>query len=1134
MKKETAESNILARKMGIITAVTVTIFGLICTLAWVFGMNTLVQFPTYGFILSYSEVLVIFLSGLCFINLIFAKQFIVYKILSLPLFLFAGCKVLEIAFHTDIGITNILDKTLIFHTEDIPGMLIGGAINTLLLAIIFLLWPVKKRTSVKSIFTIICLFSMILIAVAGCAVYLLPIDPRDFALSLPIHPVFALSQIILATGLIAWNIYLDSLFKIKVMKWFALLFASGVILFHFFLITTLLHQQRLSLKEALQAKSQLIKLSIHDKLTLFGTSLATFSIRVSTEKSFELKFLEVDANYFLRNDNSLKRVGWFDANLSILQALPSDGQKEIRETIDRFSATLKSTTSIPTIISYFNPDSKKLWLLNSISWDKTFQGGAFFEIDLTHLMKNAISQENLERLNYNISCNYAPILYTSPMESTSLIGESYTDSFSIYDLQFDISLKATSNLIINKIFRSLVFYITIGGIIGGLLTGLIIYLIQVLKEKIFYAETIDKELSMSNEIMKVMNEAETVPDACHKILSILNQYYDWSLFQFWQWNPKWKKLELVHVITHPGGKYTLFEKHLKELRSHEGTIFQQAFTTRMPIYCQDYTQSNYVLREQAVHEGLKGVFVVPVYHHRELGGVIELFSENEFIIDPKTNLIDLMKTIGNEFSYFIERRESNLLDKELTSLVRNSKDAIYKATLDLKIASWNLGAEMIYGWKEEEIIGQGIEVLYPENRIHEMQNIQSQLINLQNVEHFKTERRKKDGTIFWVENSYSPIIGENGKLAAFSVICRDISKEKSMLDTLVANEEKFRLFVDATKSWIWEMDPEGSFTFSNAASTRLLGFDPQEILGRCWLSLSQDRQKLEKEWETCQKNKVGWKQKIWQAKAKNGTILWLESTADPIFDKDKRWIGFRGVDRDVTEEMKISTAKNEFISMISHELRTPLTSILGSIKLMSALPSLPAECNELITLADRNAERLLKLINDILDVERISLGKLELKMKPCNLQEIVQEAIRISHPLAIENQIELIEDHLIDNTFVEADYDRLLQVILNLISNSIKFSSANASVILNMELQDKYVRLLVRDSGQGIPYEIQGKIFEKFVQADTGDTKTKGTGLGLNISKNFIEQMGGKIGFVSEPGKGALFFIDLPLMKKKD
>jgi signal transduction histidine kinase len=201
---------------------------------------------------------------------------------------------------------------------------------------------------------------------------------------------------------------------------------------------------------------------------------------------------------------------------------------------------------------------------------------------------------------------------------------------------------------------------------------------------------------------------------------------------------------------------------------------------------------------------------------------------------------------------------------------------------------------------------------------------------------------------------------------------------------------------------------------------------------------------------------------------------------------------------------------------------------------MSALPSLPAECNELITLADRNAERLLKLINDILDVERISLGKLELKMKPCNLQEIVQEAIRISHPLAIENQIELIEDHLIDNTFVEADYDRLLQVILNLISNSIKFSSANASVILNMELQDKYVRLLVRDSGQGIPYEIQGKIFEKFVQADTGDTKTKGTGLGLNISKNFIEQMGGKIGFVSEPGKGALFFIDLPLMKKKD
>jgi PAS domain S-box-containing protein len=330
------------------------------------------------------------------------------------------------------------------------------------------------------------------------------------------------------------------------------------------------------------------------------------------------------------------------------------------------------------------------------------------------------------------------------------------------------------------------------------------------------------------------------------------------------------------------------------------------------------------------------------------------------------------------------------------------------------------------------------------------------------------------------------------------------------------------------------MDTSGVYTFSNQATSKLIGYDASEIVGKNWLSFSLAKEKLEKDWNSLTSTQKGWRQKLWQVKAKNGSLIWLESTADPIFDADKKWIGYRGVDRDVTDEVMINKTKNEFISMVSHELRTPLTSIIGAMGLLKNNPQIPGDLQELITVADRNAERLLRLINDILDIEKLNLGKMQLSLKVQDLSKVVEEALKVAQSQANLAGIEIVYDKLLPNVLVNIDSDRTLQVILNLLSNAIKFSHQGSKITLSLSLRGHLVRLSIMDEGQGIDYDIQGKLFEKFIQAEAGDTKVKGTGLGLNISKGIIEQMGGTINFISEPGKGSTFFFDLPIVSHEE
>lgn len=246
---------------------------------------------------------------------------------------------------------------------------------------------------------------------------------------------------------------------------------------------------------------------------------------------------------------------------------------------------------------------------------------------------------------------------------------------------------------------------------------------------------------------------------------------------------------------------------------------------------------------------------------------------------------------------------------------------------------------------------------------------------------------------------------------------------------------------------------------------------------------------------------------------------------------DEENLGAVIVWNDISERQRLDRFKAEFISTVSHELRTPLTSIRGSLGLALAGVGgqLSEKAHNLINIAHKNCERLILLINDILDIEKFESGQMRLDVKLLNLKALVIQAVDLNRGYGEKLNVNFtVREPLIDaNVYV--DSDRFIQVMANLMSNAAKFSKSGGNVDIAMEDKDNFIRITISDYGQGIPDEFRSRIFGKFAQADSSEAKQNpGTGLGLNISKAIIEKFGGHIGFDSIVGEGTTFYFDLP------
>jgi signal transduction histidine kinase len=236
--------------------------------------------------------------------------------------------------------------------------------------------------------------------------------------------------------------------------------------------------------------------------------------------------------------------------------------------------------------------------------------------------------------------------------------------------------------------------------------------------------------------------------------------------------------------------------------------------------------------------------------------------------------------------------------------------------------------------------------------------------------------------------------------------------------------------------------------------------------------------------------------------------------------------------RYATERQRLERLKHEFVSTVSHELRTPLTSINGSLGLLMGkmAGALPESAVRLLAIAHSNSQRLVRLVNDILDIEKLESGRVVFDLKRVAVPLLVEQAVDAIRIFADGQGISIRVEAAGAGVEVRADADRLAQVVTNLLSNAVKFSPRDNEVVVAIGEELEFVRISVRDHGPGIAADFRSRVFERFAQADATDARRKGgTGLGLSIVKQIVDRLGGRVGFVDAPGGGAIFHVELPI-----
>jgi PAS domain S-box-containing protein len=466
-------------------------------------------------------------------------------------------------------------------------------------------------------------------------------------------------------------------------------------------------------------------------------------------------------------------------------------------------------------------------------------------------------------------------------------------------------------------------------------------------------------------------------------------------------------------------------------------------------------------------------------------------------------------------------------DRSFIALSETAVSPMISTTPDGTISAWNPAAERLYGHTAAEAIGACIDIIIPPEHREKFHDVVDTLLIGRPGDDFETVRVTKAGQRIDVLLILSAIKSPAGETVGIINVTRDISATKTA-------EDKFRLAVEACPNGMMTSDAAGIITMVNGEIERLFGYRRDELVGQSLEILVPERLRRQHvrlhdgftHHAPAARHMAG---RELVGLRKDGTEFPVEVGLNPISTSGGPLVLSAIVD--ISERKRLDRLKDEFVAMVSHELRTPLTSISGALGLLmgNAAGPLPAGAVRLLTIAHTNSQRLVRLINDILDLQKIESGQVVFHLKHVDLRTLVDQTIDANRAFAQGFGVRIRLDEMSVDGEAFADSDRLAQILTNLLSNAVKFSPAGDEVVVAIERRDDTMRISVRDHGPGIPEGFKARIFEKFAQADSSDARQKGgTGLGLSIVKQLIHQHGGTVGFEPAAGGGTVFQFELP------
>lgn len=506
------------------------------------------------------------------------------------------------------------------------------------------------------------------------------------------------------------------------------------------------------------------------------------------------------------------------------------------------------------------------------------------------------------------------------------------------------------------------------------------------------------------------------------------------------------------------------------------------------------------------------------------------------ILDQKGSLINIVavkRDISDRLRAELALQKS---EERLGLVLWGSKDGFWDWDVETNQIFYSTRWKSMRGFAEHEIGSdpdECIKRVHPDDANAFTQALQDHLA--QKSATFAIEYRTlcKDGSYIWVFDRGQASWDEAGNTIRMTGSETDITQQKQVEATLCEAERRWRSLLENVQLLVVNLDRFGKVEYINPFFLELTGYNQEEVIGEDWFAnfLPQAQRQqvhecfqemLAQEFHPYYQNPILTKSGQERAIAWNNTLL--QNVQGEI-------IGTISIGQDITERQMMERTKDEFISVVSHELRTPLASIQGGLNLISSGLINPQsdKGHHVIEIVTENTDRLVLLVNDILELERLKLGKVKLLRKTCNATDLICKARDVMQLLANRSRITLsVSAQPIQ---VYADCDRIIQVLTNLISNAIKFAPEGSTVSLTVEQQEASNQVLfqVKDQGRGIPADKLDSIFERFQQVDASDSRKKGgTGLGLAICRSIIEQHGGKIWAESVLERGSSFCFTLP------
>jgi two-component system CheB/CheR fusion protein len=508
-------------------------------------------------------------------------------------------------------------------------------------------------------------------------------------------------------------------------------------------------------------------------------------------------------------------------------------------------------------------------------------------------------------------------------------------------------------------------------------------------------------------------------------------------------------------------------------------------------------------------------------------------------------LVDHGVTIGAlvHLTDVTERRRAAEARSLLAAIVESSGDAVIGQTLDGVIVSWNPGAERLYGYSADEARRKPFSFLLPPDQPDDLPAVREMLRLGKRVEPFEAVHVRKDGRRVDVSLSLSPVRDAGGAITGASAIARDVTDRKRAEAELREAESRFRQLAQNIPGVFWMTDPR---------NRQILFISPayEEIWGRTCQSLyespqsylegihPEDRERIR---EAARRHLRGeYTNEEYRVVRPDGSTRWVWDRGFPIRDQAGQVYRVGGIAEDITARKQAEEAlkeadrrKDEFLAMLAHELRNPLAPIRNAVEIMKMASSTGGHVEPERQMIERQIQQLVRLVDDLLDVSRITRGAIELRKGPVELAAVIAQALETSRPLLDTRRHTLTVSLPAEPLYLDADPTRLAQVFSNLLNNAAKFTQEGGSVGLTAKRQGEEVVVRVRDSGIGMAPEMLTRAFDLFAQADRSLGRAQGgLGIGLSLARRLVQMHGGSVeAFSDGPGLGTELVVRLPVLQ---